>query len=62
MPVDNIAELEYIPDIHLYSISSLKDIIKFFANPTYLSDIIVPHKKLPPKELTMFDIDFADIK
>ncbi len=62
VPTENIAELEYIPDIDLYSVGSLTDIIKFFGHIEYLSSIKIPHKQLPPRKLTMFDVDFADIK
>jgi len=54
--------LQYIPDIDLYKLETLQDIVKVFDNPDYLDQLRIDHQQLPTRKMSDFDIDFADIK
>lgn len=59
---ENIPELQYIPDINLYALESLVDMVNIFDDISYLDKLCVDHQQLPSRVVSNFDIDFADIK
>lgn len=62
MCAENIPELKYIPDIKLYKLESLLDVVRIFDNITYLETLRIDHQELPLRSFSSFDVDFADIK
>jgi len=61
VPEENIPELEYIPNINLYSISSFEEVIWVFDSSWDATKFAVPQKKLT-RILTQQDANFWDIQ
>ena len=61
VPEDNVAELEYIPNISLYSLTDFSQVVSLFNTPTSKTDLCVSTKKIPTQNQTQQNW-FTDIK
>jgi len=62
VPEENIPELHYIPNIHLYSISDFADIYDFFKDISKLDAYSVTHKSLWLVSSSWFTVQLDEIK
>ena len=62
VPDDNANELQYIPNVDVYSVSSFQEIVHLFETLWTKESLRVHHKELSHIQKDVVEVDFRDIK
>ena len=62
LPMQNAQEAAIVPDIEVYGMKSLQEVIGFFENPQKYTPLELDQNKVLSTEIPKTDIDFSDVK